>query len=313
MESPYLYEIFNESHYAKFNLLYQNAFKKNMEWLEFRRRFDTLSRGFEFIGYIAIHGQSGEAAAFYGVFPLKMKVGESVLAAAVSGDTMTHTNHRNKGLFRALATLTYEKCRKLGVAIIYGFPNSQSYHGLVHSLNWKHVNELHVLDLSLRFKISPVHKIIKHVGFLQILFVKFAHYLLKKYVVTGMDSFNNGVDEKYGIVYRDRDYIAHKGNGKRMFLKIGDQIVWIRLAELLWIGDFSDMKNIKIAEIAKLKKITRLLGYNTIRFAINKEVLLPDSMNSFKVIESIPTCMLYLGEGWDNSKFLFTPADFDTW
>src|SRR6266700_4152051 len=179
MDPDYYYEDFTQSHYLKFNELYQNAFKKFMPFHEFRNRFDTNSRGFKFIGFIASHSKTGQVAAFYGVFPLKVLVGDLKMLAAVSGDTMTHSQHRRKGLFVTLAKLTFEKCRKSGIQLIYGFPNTQSYHGLVKSLGWHHDNDLAEWNLSLRFKISPVQKILKRVSFLRPLFYAYARLELK--------------------------------------------------------------------------------------------------------------------------------------
>ena len=313
MDSAYIFETFGESHYARFNVLYQNAFHATMNLNEFTERFNTKARGFDFVGFMAIDRETGHAAAFYGVFPLKIKIGQSTFPAAISGDTMTHSQHRNKGLFRILATMTYEQCRKLGIVLIYGFPNDQSYHGFIHSLGWKHANDLTEWNLSLRFKISPVHKILKHAEFLRPLFYAYAHRLLKKYIISNMSSFNNNHGGAYGIVSRDHDYIAYKRSKERMFIKIENVIIWIKLSSILWIGDFSDLEQVSKPVMGKMKKLARLLGYNSIRYAVNQEISLPESMGAFEAKQSIPSCLLYLEEGNKFPEFLFTSADFDTW
>jgi hypothetical protein len=313
MDSEYLVETFSESHYSKFKTLYLNAFGKMMSVYEFKRRFNTTARGSEFVGFIAILKKTGEAVAFYGVFPLKIMVGGSVITAAVSGDTMTHKQHRNKGLFRKLASITYEKCSKMGFSLIYGFPNRQSYHGLVNSLGWKHVNDLNEWNLSLSFKISPVHKILKRVTFLVPLFNTYAHRVLRKYSVSDVRSFDNSNGDKYGIVSRDAAYINYKNGDSRLFIKMGEVIIWLSLSDVLWIGDFSDLDLVDEKVMSKLKHLARLLGYNSIRFAINQEISLPETMRDFKPRALVPTCILYLREELKLRSFLFTPADFDTW
>lgn len=313
MDSDYIYEVFDKSHYFKFNALYQDAFKKSLSHNDFCNRFNTKSRGIEFVGFIAIHRQTGMAAAFYGVFPLKILSNNSELSAAVSGDTMTHHQHRKKGLFVMLAKMTYEKCKKLGIQLIYGFPNNQSYHGLVSNLGWNHVNDLMEWNYSLRFKISPVHKIIKQIPTLRPLFNAYARQVLKKYIVSNIRSFNNHNSEKYCVVCRDLDYITYKKSEERMFIKIENVIIWIKLSSFLWIGDFSDLEQVNNSIMDRLKLLARLLGYNTIRFHINKEIALPTAMRGFNAGQSIPTCILYLMKENTFSKFLFTPADFDTW
>jgi Acetyltransferase (GNAT) domain len=312
MDSGYFFEEFKPSHYHQFNALYKNAFGLTLKLEAFTRHFHTKPRGFDFVGFIAIHQQTGQAAAFYGVFPLKLKVGDSVIAGAVSGDTMTHSRHRNKGLFRTLATMTYQRCKKMGLELIYGFPNDLSYHGLVHSLGWKHTNDLAEWNLPLRPKISPVHKIIGRARFLKPLFLAYASRLLCKYLVADVDSFNHN-HSGYGIVYRDSDYIKYKASKERVFIRIDNVIIWVRLSAFLWIGDFSDLQEVTDQVISKLKRLARLLGYNTIRYSINKEIQLPESMKDFSVRETMPLCVLYLVDEENFPDFLFTSADFDTW
>lgn len=313
MDSEYVFEAFDESHYSKFNKLYENAFGKKMPITEFKKRFDTQALGFKFVGYLALLRNTGEAVSFYGVFPLKIRIGESDFAAAISGDTMTHKNHRRKGLFRGLAGMTYQKCRELGFVMIYGFPNQQSYHGFVHSLDWKHVNDLIEWNLSFRFKISPLHKFLKRANYLFPLFNSYAHRVLKKYMVSDINSFDNSNGDKYGIVSRNDHYIHYKQSKERIFIKIESVIVWIRLSDVLWIGDFSDLGQVNKIVVSKLKHIAKLLGYNTIRYAINKEIAIPESMLDFKPGVNIPTCILFLEKKFGYQSFLFTPADFDTW
>jgi Acetyltransferase (GNAT) domain len=313
MDSAYIYEPFDGSHYSKFNILYENVFRKSISVREFKKRFDTKARGLEFVGFLAIQQDTGIAVAFYGVFPLKILIGHSILQAAVSGDTMTHNQHRKKGLFRTLATMTYEKCKELGIVLIYGFPNNQSYHGLVHSLGWNHVNDLTEWQMSFRFKYSPIHKIMNHMPFLRSIFNAYARRILKKYIVRDINSFNNINKKTYAVVCRDYNYIAYKQDDEKFFIKIEKVVVWIKLSAMLWIGDFSDLEQVSKPVVSRLKILARLLGYNSIRFAINREVQLPAGMHDFKSTLVIPTCLLYLEEEIMFPEFLFTPADFDTW
>ena len=313
MDSEYIYEEFDRSHYVKFNLLYRNAFKKSMPFREFWNRFDTQSLGKEFIGFIATHRETGTPASFYGVFPLKMRNGHSIISAAVSGDTMTHSQFRRRGLFQTLAKMTFDKCLNMDIKLIYGFPNSQSYHGLVHNLGWKHLNDLTEWTLDLYPGISPVPRIITYFKFIRPLFISYALLLLKDFIVTNIQSFNTPFASRYSVVDRNRDYLTYKWNGDKMFLEICGTVVWIRLSRFLWVGDFSNLENLKPEVIKQLKKFGRLMGYNSIRFAVNNEITLPYAMKDFRATQKYPTCILY----FDNvNKFLpplFTPADFDTW
>ncbi len=312
MDSMYFFEEFQPSHFTQFNKLYKNAFGVTLKREEFNRHFNTKARGFNFVGFIAMDQKTGEPAAFYGVFPLELHVGDRVMPGAVSGDTMTHSSHRNQGLFKTLARMTYQKCERLGMVLIYGFPNEKSYHGLVHSLGWKHVNDLIEWNLFLRFKFSPLHKIIKHARFLQPAFLSYAHRVLGKYLISGIDSFSSN-HPGYATVCRDKEYINYKASDERLFLKIDNVIVWVRLAAFFWIGDFSDLQQVSGSVVSKLKALARMLGYNTIRFSINREITLPQSMQEFVARGSLPLCLLRLSGEKSFPDFLFTSADFDTW
>lgn len=105
---------------------------------ELIEKFSTAGQGASYVGFIAHHNVTGEVAAFYGVFPVRVKLGGREMLAAQSGDTVTHPDHRGKGLFITLATMTYALAAECGVAFVFGYPNSSSYPGFVNKLNWSH-------------------------------------------------------------------------------------------------------------------------------------------------------------------------------
>lgn len=107
-------------------------------------KFDTGAFGAEFVGYLAYppsaDGQVAPGtvpAAYYGVFPMAVQFGEHVVLAAQSGDTMTHPDHRGKGLFIDLAKRTYATARDEGIQFVFGFPNENSYPGFSRKLDWR--------------------------------------------------------------------------------------------------------------------------------------------------------------------------------
>ena len=125
----YSFERLSGEHYRLLQILYENAFNVKISINEITKRFDTRQLGAEVIGFIAIHKPSKTAAAYYGVFPMKAVINNEIILAGQSGDTMTHSNHRKKGLFVTLAKLTYEECKQKGLKIIIGQPNQYSYQG----------------------------------------------------------------------------------------------------------------------------------------------------------------------------------------
>lgn len=301
------------SHYPLLRQLYRNAFGQSVSLEEIRQRFDTEKLGSPVIGFIAIHRPTNIAAAYYGVFPLKARIGGRVIQAAQSGDTMTHDDHRRKGFFVKLAQLTYDECRKAGISILIGQPNEYSYHGLVNSLGWKQLDEVVRWDLKLKFKNLPLGKIVRRYPFLHKFYLTNARVFLKKRLVDDIHSFNNPLVTEYGKIERDEDYLAYKDTIDKFLIKIEDTILWIRLTDIFWIGDFHDYATLRPSVLKKIKQLAFTLGYNTISLNLNKSIPLPEALRSFKRNSSQASCFLYLDKSFDNQNFVLTAADSDTW
>jgi len=108
-------------------------------WAKSKEKFESMyvdCRGnLKAIGYIA-KTDAGEAAAYYGVFLCDVNINGKNFFASQSGDTMTHPHYQGQGWFTQLALKTYERARELGVSIVYGFPNENSYPGFKKKLGW---------------------------------------------------------------------------------------------------------------------------------------------------------------------------------
>lgn len=89
------------------------------------------------LGHLALR-TDGRAAAFYGVFPMDMVKGESLVRAAQSGATMTAPSDQGRGLFTLLAKSAFESAEAAGVEFVFGFPNRNSYPGFIRRLGWSH-------------------------------------------------------------------------------------------------------------------------------------------------------------------------------
>ncbi|MGC4057591.1 MAG: GNAT family N-acetyltransferase [Chitinophagaceae bacterium] len=82
-------------------------------------------------------------AAFYGVIPECYADGQEKFLAYQSMDTMTHPNYQKKGLFVKLAKHTYAAVQaKHPELLIVGVPGSNSFHGFVNKLDWKHLIDI---------------------------------------------------------------------------------------------------------------------------------------------------------------------------
>ena len=80
--------------------------------------------------------------AFYTVMPVRLRLGGEAVLAAQSMDTMTHPDYRGRGLFLKLAKACYDLAASIGVEVLYGFPNDNSYPGFIRRLNWDHTGDI---------------------------------------------------------------------------------------------------------------------------------------------------------------------------
>lgn len=89
-----------------------------------------------------------EIAAFYGVIPEKYYINNEVKTVFQSMDTMTHSSHRRKGLFKELANKTYDFLQSENMLFVIGFGGPTSTPGFI-KFGWKNP-----FDLSYYFKLS---------------------------------------------------------------------------------------------------------------------------------------------------------------
>jgi Acetyltransferase (GNAT) domain len=311
--SEYTFERVTPEHYPLLQVLYLDAFNSNTNLSDIKKRFDTIDLGCEHIGFIAIHINTGQPAAYYGVYPVKFSLNNQIILAAQSGDTMTHSQHRLKGLFVLLAKLTFNECSKKNIYIVFGFPNENSFPGFIKKLQWKQIDSIVRLDLKHKIKTIPLSKIYRRTSFLKKIYSYYSNFILRNKITNPPASFFNTYPCNYAKVYRDEKYLGYKKTPEKFFIKIDNQVIWIKLIDVLWVGDFSDYQSMNISIINKLKRLAFLLGYNTISFHINESVQRPDFLKDFKKYNAEPSCILYLKDSIKPENFLFTAADFDTW
>jgi GNAT superfamily N-acetyltransferase len=89
-------------------------------------------------------------AAIYAVFPVSMRVAGARTTGSQSLNTLTDVRYRGKGLFVRMANAVYERCARDGVAIVYGFPNGSSAHGIFKKLHWSSFDPMPLLLRPLR-------------------------------------------------------------------------------------------------------------------------------------------------------------------
>jgi GNAT superfamily N-acetyltransferase len=99
-----------------------------------------------FVGFVAVHDETNEVAAYYGVIPEDYHIDGQNRKIYQSCDTMTHSNHRRKGLFQKLAIHCYEYLRERNELFVIGFGGGTSTPGFL-KFGWKHVFDFQSLFL----------------------------------------------------------------------------------------------------------------------------------------------------------------------
>jgi hypothetical protein len=81
-------------------------------------------------------------AGQYSIVPIDMQICGKRLRGAQSLDTMTHSNYRMQGIFVSLAREVYKEAAGNGIGVVYGFPKSNSFPGLVRHLEFAHLADI---------------------------------------------------------------------------------------------------------------------------------------------------------------------------
>ncbi len=89
-----------------------------------------------FIGFIAIHPDTNEIGAYYGVVPQKFIINGEERTIYQSCDTMTHSGHRRLGLFKMLALECFRYLKEENKFFIIGFGGAQSTPGFL-KFGWR--------------------------------------------------------------------------------------------------------------------------------------------------------------------------------
>lgn len=94
----------------------------------------------EVIGFNAFQGD--QLAAHYACIPTDIVLNRTRAKALLSLNTATHPSFQGRGLFKKLATKTFQLADEAGFSCIYGVANQSSTHGFVNSMGFQLVAPL---------------------------------------------------------------------------------------------------------------------------------------------------------------------------
>lgn len=85
-----------------------------------------------------------ELVAHYACVPYKMNIAGRVVKGLLDIDTVTHKDHRGKGLFKKLAQTTYDYAKNNGFEFVIGVANGNSFPGYMKYFPFTFVGQLEV-------------------------------------------------------------------------------------------------------------------------------------------------------------------------
>ncbi|MDB4918235.1 GNAT family N-acetyltransferase [Mucilaginibacter sp.] len=306
----YIVERLNTENLTDIEQLYAAVYGKQAIPGFFAKKYDTAFTGVKYTGFIAYNSQR-QPMAFYAVIPCFVKSDNKIILAAQSADTMTHPDHRNKGLFVELALTTFQLCRDLKIQLLFGFPNQNSLPGFVNKLGWRITDTMdcfiiHTDNFSWK-------GIIGKFPVLKNLYTSYQEGILNKYVAKQNRLDNSVLNDGCGGVYRDEYYFNYKTYSNTKFIKAGTSTLWVKINSILLIGDIAVQPDDFDDMIYELKKLAGKLGIKQIHFHASPGTSLHSLFAMrFNSIPSFPVIFKVLGEDLRIDKIKFTSADIDT-
>jgi GNAT acetyltransferase-like protein len=274
----------------------------------FQRKYNTGHTGIENVGFLAY--DAGEPIAFYGVIPCYIQCGAQIVLAAQSADTMTHADHRKKGLFIKLARLTFDLCKQLGIKVIFGFPNQNSHRGLL-KLGWITTEVMERFGMAL--KALPLETVSRNFKWTRSVYNSYATSVLRKYFYSKQGLANSLITGDSGGVHRDDKYLQYKTYSSSQVMQLGPCKIWYKIQNGFVIGDMEGVTPQDFETIIKqLKKICGRLGVREISFQVSPGTALSNLFRkTVPALASFPVMFLDLASDLDLTKLKFTLADLD--
>jgi hypothetical protein len=275
----------------------------------FCKKYYTAYTGVAYTGFLA-YSKSGLPIAYYGVIPCFIQYGHEIILAAQSADTMTHPDHRYKGMFVELSNICFDLCKQLGIRLVFGFPNQNSYHGAINKLGWKMTgsldcfsipaNSLPLRSLSRKLKLEKPYN-------------SYVEFILKKKRSRLKDAANPVLDEGYAGVHRSRDYLLYKTYNRSSVISIGNSKVWISPRHNLQIGDMENVNETNFSfVIDQLKILAKKLGVTEIQFHCSPQTKLHKLFSQVcEPVASFPVLFQDFGSLVPLEKIRFSYADID--
>ncbi|MBL7893954.1 MAG: GNAT family N-acetyltransferase [Bacteroidia bacterium] len=310
--NEYRFERLNNYNLKDLIYLYKHSFNEITDIHFIEKKYATEAFGLKYTGYIAYSVNNSEPAAYYGVFPIKVKYQNKEYLAAQSGDTMTHPNHRGKGLFITLAKMTYDLSKQEGVSFVFGFPNENSYPGFVKKLDWNHYADIN--NYKIKTGALPLEKLAKKYSVFKPLHNRIIQKTLKPLITE--EVFYNSMEKQgdYGFVIHDSNYRNYKTYYSNYILNLNGVKCWIKIDGRLWVGDIEFCNEKKFKEtVNALLLLAKKIHCSTIHFSVFENSLYDKYLSEYaKPYYKNAVGCLNLNPLTNGELYAYQSSDFDT-
>jgi hypothetical protein len=282
------------------------------------RKYNASCTPVSYTGYLA-YSPDNTPIAYYGVMPCFIQYKDRLILSAQSGDTMTHPHYRMKGMFVELANLTFELCRTSGIKLVFGFPNQNSYRGLL-KLGWEGAETMERFTIpigrsgprSILRQPGLLRSLSRRSGLLRSVYNKYTGWMIHRYAVSQQGLSNAVIAEGYGGVYRDPSYLQYRTYNNTQVIRAGNALAWIRIKDGLFIGDLH-VEDIDFDEAMHvIRKMASRIGLSSITFQSSPGTHLHTLFaERYRGEPSFPILFKDLGSGLPLQHIKFTFSDID--
>ncbi|MBS1662128.1 MAG: GNAT family N-acetyltransferase [Bacteroidetes bacterium] len=307
--SEYHIERLSENNLPDLTRLFFAVYGEEATPPRFAQKYATAWAGAAYIGYFA-YAADGTPAAYYGVMPCLLQYTNNTLLAAQSGDTMTHPEHRNKGLFVQLCRMTIDLCRHTGIRLLFGFPNQNSYPGAIKA-GWTVTESLDYFTIPV--KTIPLVGLVRKFPFLAGAYNSYTKNLLTNHTSTGQGLSSSVITPTTGGVYRNDDYLNYKTYSDTHVLQLKNARAWVKITDTFVIGDLELNDTTFDEALDRLKKFASRLGHRRLFFHTSPGTPLHHLFaKQYTPTPGFATAFIDLGAGIPLQQLKFTFADIDT-
>lgn len=312
-DTPYRFERLDRSQLGALQALYLSAFGQHISEEALAAKYATEQFGAAYTGVIA-YGPEGDPAAYYGVFPVRVRVAGRHMLAAQSGDTMTAPQHRMKGLFVQAARRAYQIAKDEGVAFVFGFPNENSYPGFQSKLAW--VFHGHMQNFQLQVPALPLVPLSKKYPAFAPLVKPWVARRLRRLALPPADLAAGAFDTPaVAELAHDLDFLQYKLKGGAHLVRWQGFDMFVRLDGQLVLGSVSHFAPAETPRfIQALRSLARRLFCHRALVQVNARHWLYERLSEAGMTptQNLPIGFLALQEGdYGFAEMAFARLDVD--